>query len=181
MTHREITVRLCEAYIKAGKTVDLADVIKIANYIMAHTNEYTPYYTSITSESAVLGDGKLLKYTFDIDRSAPEETYEIKLLPTGEGGAQNIPLEFIDANREPVGVNVDFGSIKVSKPSYIPGDANGDGEIDIKDIVLFAQYLAGWNVEVDTSLSDCNSDGKTDIKDVVLLAQYLAGWDITLG
>lgn len=49
MTQREITVRLCEAYIKAGKTVDLADVIKIANYIMAHTNEYTPYYTSITS------------------------------------------------------------------------------------------------------------------------------------
>lgn len=49
MTQREITVRLCEAYIKAGKTVDLSDVIKIASYIMVHTNEYTPYYTTITS------------------------------------------------------------------------------------------------------------------------------------
>ena len=49
MTQREITVRLCEAYIKAGKTVDISDVIKIANYIMANTNEYTPYYTSIVS------------------------------------------------------------------------------------------------------------------------------------
>lgn len=56
MTQREITVRLCEAYIKAGKTVDLGDVIKIANYIMAHTIEYTPYYTSISTSGLNLNE-----------------------------------------------------------------------------------------------------------------------------
>lgn len=61
------------------------------------------------------------------------------------------------------------------------GDANSDGSIDIKDIVLLSQYLAGWNVTVDNTLSDCNSDCKLNIKDVVLLAQYLAGWDVILG
>ena len=25
-------------------------------------------------------------------------------------------------------------------------DCNGDGKVDIKDAVLLAQYLAGWNV-----------------------------------
>lgn len=61
------------------------------------------------------------------------------------------------------------------------GDANGNGEIDIKDLVLLAQYLAGWNVSIDSEISDCNTDGKVNIKDIVLLSQYLAGWEIILG
>ena len=61
------------------------------------------------------------------------------------------------------------------------GDANGDGNVDIKDLVLFSQHLAGWNVSLDEFLSDCNCDGKINIKDIVLLAQYLANWDVTLG
>ena len=29
-----------------------------------------------------------------------------------------------------------------------PGDVNADGEINIKDAVILAQYLAGWDVEL---------------------------------
>lgn len=61
------------------------------------------------------------------------------------------------------------------------GDTNGDGNIDIKDIVLFAQYLADWDVVIDEITADCNGDGTVDMKDIVLLAQYLAGWNVTLG
>ncbi len=61
------------------------------------------------------------------------------------------------------------------------GDANSDGEIDVKDVVLLVQHLAGWSASVDEALSDCNGDGKINIKDVVLLAQYLASWDVILG
>jgi hypothetical protein len=62
----------------------------------------SPYYTSIASDKAVVGDGKLLKYTFNVDSKAAEGVYEIKLVPAGEGGSQDIPLEFIDENREQV-------------------------------------------------------------------------------
>ena len=61
MTQREIVIRLCEAYIKAGKTVDLSDVIKIANYIMVHTTDSTPYYYSSTYTNKELND--LCTYT----------------------------------------------------------------------------------------------------------------------
>lgn len=70
MTQREITVRLCEAYIKAGKTVDLSDVVKIANYIMVHTNEYTPYYTSITSNLNTTSSPYLYTSTCDTATTA---------------------------------------------------------------------------------------------------------------
>lgn len=162
---------------KAPELVDLAGF----EVVGASDLTASPYYTSITSGSAVLGDGKLLKYTFDIDRSAPEETYEIKLLPTGEGGAQNIPLEFIDANREPVGVNVDFGSIKVSKPPYIPGDANGDGEVTNKDAARILQYVARWDVEIDMLAADANGDGEVTNKDAARILQYVAHWGVELG
>lgn len=81
MTQREITVRLCEAYIKAGKTVDLADVIKIASYIMAHTNEYTPYYTSITSN---LNTGSPYLYTSTCDSASNVATASSALDDTQE-------------------------------------------------------------------------------------------------
>ena len=61
------------------------------------------------------------------------------------------------------------------------GDTNGDGEVNITDSVLIAQYLAQWEVKIDMSASDCRYDGKIDTKDAVLLAQYLAKWDVTLG
>ncbi len=65
--------------------------------------------------------------------------------------------------------------------SFIVGDVNSDGEIDTKDAVLLAQYLAKWSVVIDEGAADCNADGAVDTKDAVLLAQYLAKWDVTLG
>ena len=70
---------------------------------------------------------------------------------------------------------------QVSVEELIYGDVNEDDVVDIKDAVLLAQHLAGWNVSVDSENSDCNADGKVDIKDAVLLAQHLAGWSVTLG
>lgn len=61
------------------------------------------------------------------------------------------------------------------------GDINGDGKINTKDAVLLAQYLAKWEVTLDTYAADCNGDGAVEVKDAVLLAQYLALWDVTLG
>lgn len=64
----------------------------------------------------------------------------------------------------------------------IPGDADGDGAVDLKDIVQIARYLAGgWNAVIDLMNADVNCDGEVNLKDVVLLRRYLAGgWDIEL-
>lgn len=53
MTHREIVIRLAEAYIKAGQLVEADKIIKIADYFMAHTNDYNGYSTSTSWITAI--------------------------------------------------------------------------------------------------------------------------------
>lgn len=58
------------------------------------------------------------------------------------------------------------------------GDVDGNGETDDWDSVLLDRYLAGWDVEIDTSVADMDKSGDVDDWDSVLLARKLAGWDV---
>ncbi len=69
----------------------------------------------------------------------------------------------------------------VENTEGVYGDLNGDGDINSIDAVLLAQYIAGWDVELDEMAADCNGDGNVNSIDAVLLAQFIAGWDVTLG
>ena len=70
--------------------------------------------------------------------------------------------------------------INFSKTKCIAGDINGDEEVNIKDLILFAQYQARWDVEVNENALDVNGDNEVNIKDLILLAQYLAGWNVEI-
>jgi len=74
----------------------------------------------------------------------------------------------------------DFAMVQETEPEHIPGDVNEDGKVSVKDVTLLAQYLAGWDVSINSDAADVNADGKISVKDVTLLAQYLAGWDVAL-
>ena len=65
-------------------------------------------------------------------------------------------------------------------PVQRPGDINGDGKPNNKDVMLLMQYYAGWPVFVPEDMRDVNGDGKQNNKDIMLLMQYLAGWDVIL-
>jgi len=62
----------------------------------------------------------------------------------------------------------------------VPGDANGDGKVNVKDLGLLQQKLNGWDVTVIDDTCDVNADGKVNVKDLGLLQQYLNGWDVEL-
>ncbi len=59
----------------------------------------------------------------------------------------------------------------------IMGDINGDGTIDDWDSVLLDRYLAGWDVEINTSAADMDGNGIVDDWDGILLARKFAGWN----
>ncbi len=64
-----------------------------------------------------------------------------------------------------------------------PGDIYEDGEVNGKDAIIFAQYLARWNViltDIQKEASDVFDDGVLNSKDGIKLAQYLAKWNVTL-
>lgn len=65
--------------------------------------------------------------------------------------------------------------VKMLKPAS--GDVNGDGFVDLKDVLQLQRYVANLigadklNVEA----ADMNGDGIIDLKDVLKLQQYVAG------
>ncbi len=67
-----------------------------------------------------------------------------------------------------------------SEPASLPGDANGDGKVNNKDLGLLQQYLNEWDVTIQKDAVDVNDDGKINNKDLGLLQQYLNEWDVVL-
>ena len=71
--------------------------------------------------------------------------------------------------------------ITVSAPeTHVPGDINGDTNVNNKDLSLLFQYLSDWDVEVNEPALDVNGDGYVNNKDLSLLFQYLSDWDVEI-
>ncbi len=67
---------------------------------------------------------------------------------------------------------------KVVTSPYTYGDVNEDGVINVKDNMLLARYLAGWeNTEIVLPAADHDGDGRVNVKDNMILARHLAGWE----
>ena len=63
---------------------------------------------------------------------------------------------------------------------YLPGDINGDGEVDNKDLTRLFRYLSDYDVEVVEAALDVNGDGEVNNKDLTRLFQYLSDWNVTI-
>ena len=67
------------------------------------------------------------------------------------------------------------------QPAEMLGDANNDGAVNMKDVLLMRKYLAGLDVEYNAVNADCNVDGEVNMKDVLMLRKFLAGLITELG
>lgn len=63
---------------------------------------------------------------------------------------------------------------------YFLGDINYDFSVNLKDLVVLAQHVAGWNVACNFITLDTNGSGSVDLSDVVLLAQFLSEWNVII-
>ncbi|MCK4223592.1 MAG: T9SS type A sorting domain-containing protein [candidate division Zixibacteria bacterium] len=66
------------------------------------------------------------------------------------------------------------GWVYTAEPAFIWGDANGDGVIDLGDVVFLINYLFKFGVApCPIQAGDANCDGTVDLGDVVYLINYL--------
>ena len=54
------------------------------------------------------------------------------------------------------------------------GDANGDGAVNMKDVLAMRKYIAGLESKVDVTAADVNGDGAVNMKDVLHVRKFLA-------
>lgn len=113
-------------------------------------------YATLTfkvSDTAVAGTASEITVSYD-----PEDVYNIR--------EQNVTFA------------VQNGGVEIAR--YTPGDINGDGNVNNKDLTRLFQYLSNWNVEVDEAALDVNGDGNVNNKDLTRLFQYLSNWDVEI-
>jgi len=58
-----------------------------------------------------------------------------------------------------------------------PGDVDGDGKVNLNDLITLAQYVAKWDdIEYNPFALDVDGNGIIELQDVTYLAQLLMGW-----
>ena len=63
-------------------------------------------------------------------------------------------------------------TFKANKVSKIPGDANGDGQVDANDIVEITNYIMGKaSKRFIFKTADVNEDGKVNIADILQIVK----------
>ena len=56
------------------------------------------------------------------------------------------------------------------------GDVNGDGEVNVSDVVALANFAMGETTEgFNKEAADLNNDGEVNVSDVVALANQVMG------
>ena len=119
-------------------------------------------------------NGTILKLRFEVSANAN----------VGDEYAVSVSYRagsIIGENNASVAFMTYAGAVTIDEYSY--GDVNGDGFIDVTDVILIRQHLAGgYDVEINTDTADVNLDGYVDVTDVILIRQYLAGgYGVVLG
>ena len=112
------------------------------------------------STSNYIGNGELCMITFIVSEEAAEGDYTIKITVN----------ECYDEKFKDIDVYAVSGTIKVV--DFIYGDANGDGEVNGKDVILLRRYLVEATSEIFNG-ADANGDGEINGKDVILLRRFL--------
>lgn len=73
-------------------------------------------------------------------------------------------------------------SVSAIAVKRVAGDADGNGVVNLRDVVVTLRHLAGgWNVQIDEKAADVDADGDVTLRDTAQMSRYLAGgYDVTL-
>ena len=126
--------------------------------------------TTLTQTSPLTGSKQGYKMVTDVlDGFGGESESDNYRIPVNSGG-------------QPSAVGISESDNYVLEAGYVHasfvmrGDANGDGVINVTDIVYLINYLFNETSPPDPlEAGDANCDGKVDVVDIVYLINYLFG------
>ncbi|MBE6741410.1 MAG: hypothetical protein E7570_03815 [Ruminococcaceae bacterium] len=118
-------------------------------------------------------DGTILTLEFQVSEEAEDDSQcEVEL--TYNNG------DIVDSNLNAVSLSITNGSVKVI--DFIYGDANGDMNVNIMDVILIRRFIAGgYDVTINENAANVNGDTRINMTDVIYIRRFIAGgWDVEL-
>lgn len=82
-------------------------------------------------------------------------------------------LEAVNRDEEEILYSMVSGQVTIS--SRIAGDVNGDGQVNLLDLVRLRKYLMHDTSDINSGNADVTGDGKVGSADLVRMRKYLAG------
>ena len=136
--------------------------------------------TTVTKDTLLI-DGFDGDYTITPKLLAEDEKYADTFIISGKFTKGIKTVSVTDKIKSYAGTDAKKGSMTITT-SAVVGDVNGDGTVNLKDVVLIRRFIAGgWDADVDKALADANGDGTVNLKDVVLIRRFIAGgWNVEL-
>jgi hypothetical protein len=90
----------------------------------------------------------------------------------GKGGTGNVTVQARTIDGSALSAEI---SIPVSiQKTALRGDANGDGEVNVGDLVSVSNYMAG-DGSVSKEAADVNEDGEVNVGDMVVISNIMSG------
>ena len=133
------------------------------------------YYVSRTYGETYMavGNASATSYAMLID---PYEVAD----EDGNGGYVNgdetpiyVRIVYVTGESEKSNVFIVNPQLGTSRPESIMGDVNGDGSVNVFDVVAIAEYVVNGTDDVDLATADMNNDGSINVFDVVALAEKI--------
>ncbi|MHC1786570.1 MAG: dockerin type I domain-containing protein [Christensenellales bacterium] len=101
----------------------------------------------------------------------------LSFTPT-KGNALRLELHLQDSEKRVLSFNTDWVPVRdKSDPEPNPGDANGDGKIDLQDLVALIDYLVSGKApaSMTNANADGSADGVIDLQDLVWIIDEIVG------
>ena len=119
-----------------------------------------------------------LKNMYCYGKTAPKTEGEIFYDVNLNRGTLHVPAESIDTYKakEPW---KSFGNIiAIEEKTFIAGDANGDGGVNVFDVTATVNHILGSSSDgFDSEAADVNGDGSVNVFDVTKLVNIILGVD----
>ena len=152
----------------------------LTNYsVLNHTDKGEISFVNI-EDADVANDGVIVTILFTAKETTELGDYEIGIVNKDpEKYGNSLHDCFSNSKEQFIVPAVNNGCVTVA--NIMPGDVNGDGDINPRDYALLIKYINGWDVTINEIGADVNGDGSVNPRDYALLIKYINGWDVKLG
>ena len=126
---------------------------------------------AFSSESGLL-DVTIPQSVIFVGDTAFYSCYDLKTVHYGGSKRTRRDIEIKEGND-----NLQSATWEYADPTGAdPGDANEDGSVDMKDVLVIRKHIAGLPVDsFDRDAADVDGDGEATMKDVLMIRKFIAG------